>query len=208
VFTPEQEQMRKSGITASRVAAVVGLHPYISSLAVWREYILGDATPDNPFMRRGRQLEDAVLTEYERRTPGACLVRNPGTSRHPERPLCLATPDALNGRIVVEAKTTKKAKRAEWGRPGTDSIPRHIICQAQFQMGVCGLTEAHVPVLFLARSERPDFEVFRVAYDAELFEMLAGAAEDFWERYILTKTPPPPPPRARRARLEEVAAHG
>ena len=45
---------------------------------------------------------------------------------------------------AIEVKSTGYMVDELWKEPGTDDIPHHVVCQAQWQAGVAGLDRVHV----------------------------------------------------------------
>lgn len=164
-------------MTASKVAAVVGLSPWQSRFSLW--YEMAGLVPHQgptPQMDRGHYLEDAVARwlsdqygfEIE---PGLCW-------RNRSRPWQVASPDRLAvGRqvrpgggfetvteAVVEVKTA--ADYGEWGPDGTDEIPPHYRVQAVWQCDTLGLPQAYVGVL-LPRLEFRAYKIVPAPGEAE-----------------------------------------
>lgn len=189
MLTDAQRALRRTGVGGSEIGAVAGLSPYATALDVWRAKVEGLEIEETPAMRRGRLLEPAVAEWYAEET-GAELL--PGeTLRHPSREIVIATPDriAVLGREqrVLEVKTTNFRMLSEWGEPDTDEIPQTYLCQVQWQLAVTGLARADVAALIGG----DEFRVYHVAFDAELFGMLADTAERFWRDHVTTRRPPP-----------------
>ncbi len=184
-LTEEQLAMRLTGISASEIAGLLGLSSWMNPCKLYRTKVEGYREPENPYMKRGRYLERAALDWYadERKVD----LSYPGTVRHHSRPILLATPDAVaNGLVVVEAKTVGSAALAQWGDVETDQVPRKYLVQAQYQMGVLGMEEAHIPALKCGEH----LHVYVVRFDAALFELLASTAEKFWETHVAARVPP------------------
>jgi len=138
-------------MTASKVAAVVGLSPYVSHYTLWH-VLAGNLPPDDamtPAQRRGHLLEDAVARYVAEEHD---LLISPGGSwRNRERPWQAATPDRLAGHrppaadAVVECKTA--ADWEDWGPDRTDQVPAYVRAQVLWQLDTLGLTRGYVGVL-------------------------------------------------------------
>src|SRR5690349_2159244 len=125
-LSPGQRDRRLAGITATDVAAIVGVHPYRSVIDVWREK-RGEAppAPETERTRWGEALEPLIRADYEARH--GARVEVPGTLEHPDAPWMLATPDGvrypasgtepLNG-LEIKCHTIRLAHL--YGAPGTD----------------------------------------------------------------------------------------
>lgn len=174
-------------ITASKVAAILGVSPYDSPRSMWHK-MHGDLPREeaNSVQRRGHYLEPGVLTWW---TDQYGL-----TDDQIDRQVVFhlddwgaATPDAvatIDGRLVlVEVKTARNPD--EWGAPGTDEIPTHYLIQVFWQMHVSGIHECRIAVLtaFL------EFAEYVVQYDAAVGQMLEAACWAFLQT-LRAGTPP------------------
>lgn len=152
---PEWFEARRTGITASEIAVVLGLSPYDSPFALyWRKKGALAEQPDDPAMRWGRRLESHLADEFADRHPEYDLD-SAGLYAHPARPWQLATPDRLlwewqhtgmRGDLLtaLECKTT--GSWDGWGEEGTDEIPVHYRAQVLWQADVLGVAGVHVAV--------------------------------------------------------------
>lgn len=179
--TPEWEQARAGlTITATEIAAVVGLSPWQSSFSLWHKKA-GLPTPPfepNPAMEWGNRLEDAVAAKWLDEHDGYG-IESTGTWRHTDRDWQRATPDRIaytsRGKVVelLELKTSPFGD--DWGPAGSDQIPVHYRCQIQWQLDTLGLDLCHVAVLIGGW----DYREYTVAYDADDAKILRDAAERF-----------------------------
>jgi putative phage-type endonuclease len=146
-------------MTASKVAAVVGLSPYVSHYTLWH-VLAGNLPPDDamtPAQRRGHLLEDAVAQYVAEEHQ---LTLEPGGSWvHRDRPWQGCTPDRLavepenphaewldyEATAVVECKTA--AEFEDWGPDKTDQVPPYVRAQVLWQLDCLGLTRGYVGVL-------------------------------------------------------------
>jgi putative phage-type endonuclease len=148
-----------SVMTASKVAAVVGLSPYVSHYTLWH-VLAGNLPPDDamtPAQRRGHLLEDAVA-QYVAEEHQLDLQHG-GSWVHRDRPWQAATPDRLAMRpvdpdaawldyephAVVECKTAGEFEN--WGPDGTDQVPAYVRAQVLWQLDCLGLRRGYVGVL-------------------------------------------------------------
>lgn len=186
-LSPEWYEVRRSGVAASEVAAVVGLSPYQSRFDLWWEKRTGEQSEtENRAMRRGRRYEALILEDFADEHL-EFMVRPSVTVRNTERPWQLATPDGLayDGEheppwgvwedftpvAVIEAKT---GQRRDWGEPGTDDVPVEYRCQVLWQMDTLGLSVAYLPVRF-----GDQYEEYVVEYAEGEVQILREAAEAF-----------------------------
>lgn len=156
-------------MTASKVAAVLGLSPWESRFSLWNRMAgLIDSQPDTDQTRRGHYLESAVADWFH--DQHAEFELWPGEAwAHPERDWQAASPDRLlydgDGRMslegLLEVKTT--ATDDEWGPAGTDQIPPYYRAQVVWQLDTLGLEIAYVAVLL----PRLEFREYRIDYNAD-----------------------------------------
>jgi predicted phage-related endonuclease len=115
---------RRKDVTASRIAALFDLHPYMSRDGL-AEIMRGDVSggagpipPDSPAMRRGRILEPAVAAAVMEERPEWTLTKATTYHRLPDHRLG-ATPDYfVGGDGLVQCKTVSPQQFEAWhGRP-------------------------------------------------------------------------------------------
>lgn len=168
-------------MTASKVAAVLGVSRWESPLSLWLK-MHGDVEPEpmTDVQARGHYLEPAVLNWWLDRHPGFEWDPDSGTTLFSDRlPWAAAKPDgiATDGWITdpVEAKTA--ANDDEWGMPGTDEIPLDYAAQCMWSMHVGGFGRIFVPVL----TERLEFREYVVTYDAAIATHIEQICREFME---------------------------
>lgn len=140
----------------------------------------------NEAMELGLYLENYVLRRYEKEQSQK-IGRTQVFYRHPDWEFCGATVDGLvfdNGKPVkiVEAKTTADYK---W-----HDLPARYKVQVQWQMGISGIHEADLCVLFLGSYARK-VETFSIQFSQEFFDEALDSVIEFWQRYIKGRENPP-----------------
>jgi putative phage-type endonuclease len=182
--TPEWLQL----MTASKVAAVLGLSPFESRYSLWQR-MAGHLppVPESTVMRRGHYLEPAVRAWYADQHPDLAITET-GTWRSLDDPRFAATPDGLAhgdapAPILLEFKTA--SDDSQWGKAGTDEIPPAYRVQVMWGLHVLGLRTAHVAVLtaFL------EFREYVISYDDFEAGLLVDAVTEFLDS-ITTGTAP------------------
>lgn len=190
--SPAWHEARMKSVSASEIAAVLGLSPYQSRFDLWWAKRNGEhGKDDNAQMRRGRRVEPLVVEDFLE-THTEFHVQHVGLVANVLRGWQVATPDGLvvetgpermrrwkeygdydtSPIAVLEAKTSARADG--WGEPGTDDIPVHYRAQVQWQMDVCGLEVAYVAAWI-----GYDYKEYVVSYDAEDAEFMRGEARAF-----------------------------
>lgn len=174
-------------ITASKVAAILGVSPWESPRSVWHA-MRGDTTrPEtNEVQRRGHYLEPAILAWWRDQ-------HDPFHWR--EQPVytlgdwAAATPDAHVenkdvGPALVEAKSA--AYDDEWGDPGTDAIPAYYLAQCYWQMHVSGVHRCYVPII----TSRLRFAEYVVDYEPAIGADLERRMRAFYDTLDADEPPP------------------
>jgi len=189
-----QLALRRTGIAATDVPAVLGLSPWRSPLDVFLDKT-GKAPPveENEDMQRGNFLEEGARRWYAHRT--GAKVAEPGTLVHHRNPLVIATPDgvALRQGGEVRGLEIKMPSRADgWGEPGTDAIPEAYLLQCHWQLAVLSEWTDTVDV-FAVLEGKP--RLYHVRRDVEMEGVLIQEMERFWRDHVLTGKPPEVHPR-------------
>jgi putative phage-type endonuclease len=205
---PEWLHARVKGIGGSEVAALMGVSPYATSWDVFKSKIDENGEPaflgeepvpgpkiraelltDNPIFEWGHRLEDAVGLKVADEL-GLIGRSGGGLWQHIDHPLALVTPDRIGTKrrsfkpeCLIECKTS--AESYPWE---VDEAPIQYQIQAQWQMGITGITPCYLGC-FILDFDR-NFYIVRVDYDHEWFMELVKVAEEFWERNVLTGEPP------------------
>jgi len=182
-------------MSASKIAAVVGLSPWTSRYALWH-LMCGDLPPEVELdeHRRGHYLEPAICGWWEDQQTEAyscqLKVRQGRTWRNDDRPWQVATPDRElldrhgDVREILEAKSDNDGWA--WGEELTDAIPVYYACQVQYQLDTLDLDLAHVAVLtgglnfrrYIVRRDEDDIAFLREAAVEFLASIDAGDEPD------------------------------
>jgi len=218
-LSPEWYAARAHGVSASEIAAVLGLSPWVSPFDLWWLKRTGeDSQAENKGMRRGRRYESLIVEDFADEHP-EFFVGNSVTVRNVERPWQLATPDGLayesaghdlyghdadepnyaSGLFPVAAIEAKTGQRREWGDPGTDDIPVHYRCQVLWQMDTLGLNVAYLPVLF-----GDQYAEYVVEYDEADAKFMRERAEVFLESVRADQMPDVDDSSATARRLKKL----
>jgi putative phage-type endonuclease len=167
---PRWHQLRRAGVSASDIAALLGISPWQSPFSLWWAKREGwEQQPDDE-MSIGTAVEDAVADLWlDRCDPHENLTLRPaGLYFHPDRPWQLATPDRLVAQhrpgcgaddevlcscMPFELKPLEplECKWAGswdgWGEDGSDNIPVHYRAQVLWQCDVLDLPSWSIGVL-------------------------------------------------------------
>lgn len=182
-------KLRRDGIGASDVAAIVGLSPWAGPWHVWADKTGALETEETEPMLWGRLLEDAVIDEWSRRE-GRDVIFRSGLFRHVSEPWMMCTVDGLavprGATELAEVEAVVEVK-LDSSRGWPDGPPPHYLCQVQWQMAVLGVPEARIVVLHQGRR----LDVHEVAADPDDQRALADAARRFWVNHVEAGVVPP-----------------
>jgi putative phage-type endonuclease len=193
VLTPEQIELRRTGIGGSEIAALVGEDAFSSPFDVWLSKTQGWVKPSNPDMERGSFLEAGIADWYAHRT-GSTLVEM-GAFVHPTNTILRCTPDRFE---VVDDETLrlvsiKSPRRGDaWGKAGTDDVPPSYLLQLQWEHAVVsGCGSGLHPALCLADDMRlvalvdGELRVYEIKADLEIQAWLLDYAQQWWTRHVV-----------------------
>lgn len=216
-LTPQQQLIRRTGVSASEIAAIAGFSRYGSPISVYDSKVLGIDEDDESSipMELGVALEEPIAALWRRKR--GMHTAAVATLRHPKLRFAICTPDrggfygqppagevtdqgptpllsleqVAAADALVQCKSASlrtRESREEWGEPETDVIPDEYIFQETWEMGVTGHREAQVAVLF----DKDRFAVYRIPFRPSLFDGLYAMAEEFMAQHVLAKVPPQP----------------
>lgn len=164
-------------VTASKVAAILGLSPFDSQYSIW-QLMAGNippATETRP-MKRGNMLENAVLDWWLEEHPDMTEVAR--QKWYPLEEWAGATPDMdvtgptgdLEG---VDAKTI--GRDDEWA----DEPPVHYLASSMFQMACAPeMKRVHLAVLF---GKPFDLRTYTIERDDDLIAQILAQARAFYD---------------------------
>lgn len=168
-------------VTASKVAAILGVSPWESPLSTWLAMRGEYERADTDNMQRGHYLESGILAWWRDQYPEATKVAEQVWTERDG--WMAATPDLeaeIDGElVVVDAKSS--AYDDDWdndaGGTSIDGVPIYYWIQSQWQMIVRGARVAHVAKL----GSRLKFTNYVIAYDETEAERLIQACRAFYD---------------------------
>ncbi|MCM1977189.1 YqaJ viral recombinase family protein [Streptomyces sp. G1] len=183
---------RRPGITASEIAAVLGISPWQSAFSLyWEKTGLVAPAPDSDRLSLGRHLEPWIAERWAADHPDVEMVPG-GLFASVERPWQLATPDRLldikaddrwrDGVLEIKSSGTYEG----WGPDGSDEVPAYYRAQVLWQMDVLGLDDAFIVCFFLTTQAR---RTYRIPYDAPDVAFMRERALAFLDR-VRREEPP------------------
>lgn len=210
MLTRTQQDMRRTGIGASEVAAILGLDPWRTPadiLALKLDSRL--ELKETPEMRWGSVAEPYVAMDYEERY-GVRLIGPLETIRHPQEPTLLATVDRMHHdhSTIVECKTHGSRAASAWGPDGTDTAPIHYVIQVIAQAIVIGGDVRAVIHALDRDSLRSHTHPVDLQSDAakRIVGIIMTEIPKWWRRHVINRDPLPPesaPPSAEILRSRQ-----
>lgn len=196
MLTDEQREARRKGISATDVAAILGMNRWRSPLQVQAEKLGLDEgrSGDTIVTLAGHALEPLVAQQYVRDNDGV-EVRQGDVVVAAEDARLRCTPDywvhrAGEAHRLLEIKCVfSPQSAADWGAPETDEVPYPYLLQTQWQMGVTGMPEVDVARFFGGR-----VAYYRVRRDADLWGWVRDTCLAWWERHVERQEPVEPGP--------------
>lgn len=180
--TPEWHRWRLQGLGSSDAPVIMGEAPFRTRRFLWSVKTgLARETAGGPAARRGRALEPAARSVYERQTgiqmEPLCLV-------HERLEWMRASLDGLSfdGSIALEIKCPWGMRDQPELREGR--IPIHYYAQVQHLLEVSGARELHYWSFNGASGT-----LVRVQPDREYIARLIDAERTFWERVLASEWP-------------------
>lgn len=190
---PKWHELRRAGISASEIAAVLGISPWESPFSLYWQKQEGWQTEINDEMSAGTRAESVIADWFADECDPLenLLICRAGLYSHADRQWQLATPDRLvyirdNGYTpgaLLECKYLVGGWDG-WGEPGTDEIPVHYRAQCLWQLDVLEVDEVYV-----AAWHGATFRAYTVRRDEKDLRVMRAAGEDFMHR--LAEDDPP-----------------
>lgn len=188
-LTPGSPEWAKL-VTASKVAAILGLSPWDSPRSMWHK-MHGDVPWDSESrpMRRGNMLEDAVLDWWLADNPEWEEVQRQPVYRLDGEDWCLATPDMhvrhrdTGEDMLVDAKTTSNDMDWQDGE-----APAYYAASSMFQLAMAPkIRRVCLAVLF---GSPFDLRSYYVDRDDDLIDGVLSRCQEFYAS-LGADAPPP-----------------
>jgi len=205
--TDDWHEWRRGGIGGSDIAALVGLSRYASPTSLYYEKtgLLARDHEDTERQRIGRRMEGLLAEEFRDRTGLYCvgaqtLWANPdyAFARCTLDGFATETPD-IDDAAVLGTVQFKTDGRFGW----PDGVPPNIRAQCVWEMGVTGLPNSWLVVMFAGFR----IQVYEIPFDADAANdwlFMLSTATEFWDRVTTGDPPPPDDHEATTRALEAV----
>lgn len=206
-LTKRQQELRRTGIGASQIAALAGLSNYATPIAIYEEKLGMAPELDSYAVDLGLEIEAPIARVWAKRMNRAIAYVDTLRHNDPTKHFAVATPDRAvyptveargDGRVLktdvrdaemlLQVKSTNWRMRHLWGDEGSDVIPSEYLCQAHWEGSVAGLQQVEFAVDF----DKTKLFTYRVIVDRTFFEGLYEIAERFMIDHVRRRVPPPP----------------
>ncbi|MEE8143244.1 MAG: YqaJ viral recombinase family protein [Planctomycetota bacterium] len=198
-ITKQQRLARKGYLGSSDVAAVFGLHPFLTEKDLWAEKTM-DLEDDektseaieigNDFERPllGWASKQAGLHLVLREEPALSSFRGRLLQPAYEKGIFNVHPDAMivGGRKHMEAKTTGNTD--DWGDTSiaepSGEVPLHVQIQVNAQMYAAETEAVYVPVL-LPGFNSLERRLYLVRRNQKLVDVIVDTCGEWWETHVV-----------------------
>lgn len=193
---PEWLEYRRKGLGGSDAAAVLGISPFRTARDLYYDK-LGIVTADDQenwvALEVGTLLEPLVARIFAKKT-GLKVYQRKSMFQHPSYPWMLADLDYLvelpdGTTAILEIKTTSYNGRDKWWYNGEEIVPVYYEVQGRHYMAVMNLDRVYYCCLY--GNSEDDCLIRHIDRDMAYESELIALEQDYWENYVLTRTPPP-----------------
>jgi predicted phage-related endonuclease len=187
ITSPEQWQaLRAKDVTASVVAALFGVHPYltIGQLYAQKKQLML-ATVSNAAMRRGNRLENLVAQEVAEKHPTWVINKATSYFRDPDlrlgaTPDFFINPDSEDQRGILQVKT---AGQSVFKRHWREGPPLWILLQVATEMHLTGAQWGMVAVMPVGEWSDFSVETYHVERHQGVIDRIIQATKMFWHAF-------------------------
>ena len=188
--TPEWLEFRRSKVTASEAAAIMGKDPWTTALQLYNRKIEGKEIEDNESMRWGRKHEPIARKLFEEKMG---MTFEPQVIIHPYRNFIMASLDGISqcGRFILELKCPKS--EISFGSIKNIGIPEYYYIQAQTQLACKPEAEKvyHSSILFDESGNPINEALYEIKRDEAFIGKIEDDLTDFWDRMQFGNPPEP-----------------
>jgi len=188
MITENQKKERQNYIGGSDAAAIIGLSKWKTPYEVWLEKT-GQGIPKEETlpMKVGAMMESVVANLWSKQY-GKKLKKSNKTLFSKDYPFIGGNLDRLivGEKSFLEVKTTGERFSKEWEE---SKVPLDYLVQCLHYLYVTQFPKAYLCVL-IGNSELKSYEIYYKNYEKQINQIIQKEV-DFWQKYVLTKTPPP-----------------
>jgi putative phage-type endonuclease len=187
MITEKQRKERKKYIGGSDAAAIIGLSKWKTPYEVWLEKTdQGVQKEETLPMRVGSLMEDVVAKLWSSQY-GKKLKKSNKTIFSKDYPFIGGNLDRLivGEKSFLEVKTAGERFSKEWN----EKIPIAYLVQCLHYLYITRYEYCYLCVL-IGNNELKSYQIYYKDYQKQIEQIIQKEVE-FWQKYVLTKTPPP-----------------
>lgn len=201
--TPEWLEERRKSLGASEVAAVLGMHPYMTPLGVYRSKMGVDDDFDAELAFFGHDAERTFVRWLSRFKPDLGIAVPGFMARRPDQPWLHASFDLdlrdisrVGGHFIpgreqhiafIQVKSAHQMA-SDWDEPNSPA-PLYVQAQVQAELAVSGDPYAYVGLIRGGRKG----DLRRIDRDEDFIqEYILGRAHDWWVAHVEARVEPDP----------------
>lgn len=217
MLSESQLKQRRTGISASDVAAIIGEHPWKKPIDIYLQKTEEQQhqEPDSEAVALGHFMERHLSNLYCDRAPEGTtrqIYEPRRTVRNEDEPWIMATPDryvwegreklsiskrsreVMDGKAshLLEVKLVGPRVMRAWStsddQSDEDAVPVYVLTQVQWQMLATGYKRVDVVALLGGTSLR----TYTIHRDDSMLVYLKTICEDFWKNNVQKRVPPDP----------------
>jgi putative phage-type endonuclease len=177
-------EWRRKGIGASSVGALFDAHPFTTKQELWKSIVLGVSEDVETFyMKRGKEIEASVMPLL--RQQFGLEIQEQVCLEDQELPIIRATLDGWvpDAGIVFEIKYINSFERYKH----ITAPPQYHRLQIQQQMMVANAAMG----VYVCSQDGLTYKLIMEYPDLQIQREIRERVTDFWDNYVLTRTPPP-----------------
>lgn len=176
----EWKKFRKSRVTATDSAIIMGLNPWVTPYKLWcRKLGLIPEEPENEAMRRGKEMEAQALEMFNEEM---LHEHNPDCILHADNTWMMASIDGIN--VYAETLVEIKCGKNSYQKALELEIPDYYYAQMQFQLACTGFKMAYYFCF-----DGVSHILHHVFRDQDFIDKMIPKCREFYE-CMLNLTPP------------------
>lgn len=190
MLSPDQLELRKTGIGGSDIAAIMGISPWNTAYGIYLDKI-GESKPlDKPHLQLGHKAQGPILRLYEKQTESV-VEKEEIKIIHPHYPFLYGHIDGVTneGKTFIEVKTTSLGIE-EWDY----TIPPYYRTQVGFYAALGNPDYVDMAVAYWFNEKQLDnikyFTTLTYWRDLAFEQGIIDLAVEFWQEHVLKRRPP------------------
>jgi putative phage-type endonuclease len=188
MISEKQKQERKSYIGGSDAAAIIGLSKWKTPYEVWLEKIGQGVEKEETLPMKVGTLMESIVADLWASQYNKKIKKSNKTIFSKQYPFIGGNLDRLivGEKSFLEVKTAGERFSKEWGE---GKIPLAYLIQCLHYLYITQFDYCYLCVL-IGNNELKSYQIYYKDYQKQIEQIIQKEVE-FWQKYVLTKTPPP-----------------